>query len=359
MRDFQPLANVKVLDFSHVIAGPMATFYLSQFGASVQKIEARSGGDVMRRSKPETFVALNAGKQSMSMDLRNPEDLAQLKEMAGVADVVVDSLRPGVLDKFGLGADQLRAANPRLVYCTVSGYGRRGAWANRPAYDHVIQAATGMAMLAGREGDGPIKTGFPVIDAASGMLAALAIVAALHERDQTGLGRYIDVAMSAAAMQLMYPMACTALTRGTVPERIGNRGYSLSPAADMFQTQDGWIAIGANTPRQFMALLKLLNLEWIGNDSKIFEHPLSENASSSFLRAKDPALLRQLMSQAFAEQCAADFEEKCAEVNVAAAKVRTLAEFADLAQRNDGLGMLEMTSNGISIRSPGLGFRVS
>lgn len=359
MHDFQPLANVKVLDFSHVIAGPMATFYLRQFGASVQKIEMRSGGDVMRSSKPETFVALNAGKQSLSMDLQNPDDLAQLIEMAGLADVVVDSLRPGVLDKFGLGPDPLRTTNPRLVYCTVSGYGRRGSWANRPAYDHVIQAATGMTMLAGTEGDGPIKTGFPVVDAASGILAALAIVAALHERDQTGLGRYIDVAMSAAAMQLMYPIACTALTRGTVPERIGNRGYSLSPAADMFQTQDGWIAIGANTPRQFMALLKVLHLESIASDSRIFEQPLSENAPSSFLRAKDPELLRRLMSEAFAGQSAVELEEKCAAVNVAAAKVRTLAEFTDLAKRNDSLGLFEMTSNGISIISPGLGFRVS
>jgi formyl-CoA transferase len=359
MSDFQPLADVTVLDFSHVIAGPMATFYLRQLGANVQKVEPRAGGDVLRSSKPETFAALNAGKKAIAADLRNPSDLATLKDLASMADVVVDSLRPGVLEKYGLGADALRTLHPRLVYCSISGYGQRGPWAGRPAYDHVIQAATGMAMMAGSEGDGPIKTGFPVIDAASGILAALAIVAALRERDQTGRGRHIDVAMSAAALQLMYPMASTALTRGVVPERIGNRGYSLSPAADMFETNDGWIAIGANTPRQFMALLRLLDLQALANDTRVFGQPLSEDAPAAFLRAKDPALLRSAIAAAIHRRSADQLEEACAQINVAAAKVRTLPEFAELAQRHDGLGILEMAGDEVSVRSPGLGFRVS
>ena len=214
-------------------------------------------------------------------------------------------------------------------------------------------------MMAGVEGDGPIKTGFPVIDTASGILGALAIMAALRERDQTGRGRYIDVSMSAAALQLMYPMACTALTHGTVPERIGNRGYSLSPAADMFQTADGWIAIGANTPRQFLALLKLLDLQAIAADATIFEQPLTTDASAEFLRAKDPVRLRNAMAASFVQKKASDLEVQCAAVNVAAARVRTLAEFADEAKRKDGLGILEMTIDGTRVVSPGLGFRVS
>lgn len=360
MFNFKPLQGVRVLDFSHVIAGPMATFYLQQFGANVQKVESRSGGDVMRRGNTlASFVALNAGKQSIQMDLRDPADQRQLVEMARGADVLVDSLRPGVLDRFGLGADALRDANPGLVYCAISGFGRRGPWATRPAYDHIVQAATGMSMLAGREGDGPIKTGFPVVDAATGILAALAIVAALRERDRTGRGRFLDVAMAAAAMQLMYPLSCEALTRGIIPERVGNQGYSRSPAADMFETEDGWIAVGANTPRQFLALLRLLRLEHLATDPSIFDKPLSADAPAEFLRAKDPVRLREELAAAFARVNAADIESQCAQVNVAAARVRTLPEFAQEARANDALGWFDMTDAGVSVASPGWGFRVS
>ncbi|HSV80794.1 MAG TPA: CoA transferase, partial [Ramlibacter sp.] len=256
MKVFQPLQGVKVLDFSHVVAGPLATLYLVQLGAEVVKVENRHGGDVMRTGKsPVSFVALNAGKRCVALDLADAGDRAEAMRLALEADVVVDNLRPGALARHGLGEAQLRTANRRLVYCSISGYGERGPWSGRPAYDHVIQAATGMTLLAGLDGDGPIKTGFPVIDTATGILAAFGIVAALRERDRTGEGCFIDASMTAAAMQLMYPLACTALTEGTSPPRVGNQGFSGSPAADLFQAADGWVAMGANTPRQLLALL--------------------------------------------------------------------------------------------------------
>jgi crotonobetainyl-CoA:carnitine CoA-transferase CaiB-like acyl-CoA transferase len=360
MSEFKPLQGIQVLDFSHVIAGPMATFYLQQFGADVMKVESRSGGDVMRRGNAKaSFAALNAGKTTVEMDLRDPADLHKLQEMASSADVVLDSLRPGVLDRFDLGAETLRAANPSLIYCAISGFGRRGPWATRPAYDHVVQAATGMTMLAGKDGDDPIKTGFPVVDAATGILAALAVVAALRERDRTGLGRFIDVSMAAAAMQLMYPLSCLALTDGEVPPRVGNQGYSHSPAANIFQTKDGWIAIGANTPRQFLALLRLLELEHLASDPSIFDKPLSADAPAEFLRAKNPDLLHQQLAAALAGVHASVIEARCAQVNVAAARVRTLPEFAKEAVANDILDSKLMCDGDLSVTSPGWGFRVS
>lgn len=360
MNDFQPLAGVRVLDFSHVIAGPLATFYLARMGAHVTKVESRDGGDVMRRGRGmASFVALNAGKHRLELDLRDAADRERAVALAREADVVVDSLRPGVLDRHGLGAEALRAANPRLVYCAISGFGRRGPWAPRPAYDHVIQAATGMAMLAGRDGDGPIKTGFPVVDAASGMLAALAIVATLRERDATGCGRFIDVAMTAAAMQLMYPMACAALTDGHSPDRVGNQGYSGSPAADMFATSDGWIALGANTPAQFIALLRVLDRPALASDPACFERPLSADEPAEFLRAKDPARLRAALVEAIAGWSAGSLEAACAAANVPAARVRTIAEFAAEARANDGLDTVELADGDVRVSSPGLGFRVS
>ncbi len=359
MSEFKPLTGVHVLDFSHVIAGPLATFYLQQMGATVHKIESRTGGDVMRRGNAvESFIALNAGKQSIAMDLGDPADQRSLREMAASADVLVDSLRPGVLERHGLGAEAVRAHNPRIVYCAISGFGRRGPWASRPAYDHVIQAATGMALMAGHEGDAPIKTGFPVVDAASGMLAALAILAGLRERDRIGQGCFIDLAMTAASMQLMYPMSCDALTHGRVPARIGNQGYSRSPAADMFETQEGWIALGANTPRQFLALLKILDLMRLASDPALFDTPLRSDTPPEFLRAKDPARLRAELVTALARQRAADLETRCARANVPAARVRTIAEFAAESRASDGLATLEMCDGSNRVTSPGLGFRV-
>ena len=359
MNDFRPLAGIRVLDFSHVIAGPLATFYLAQMGAEVVKVENRRGGDVMRRSKnPGAFVALNAGKSELALDLADPADLEQAVVLARQVDVLVDSLRPGALVRRGLGYEALREANPRLVYCSISGYGHNGAWHDRSAYDHVVQAATGMMLMAGKEGDPPIKTGFPVVDAATGMLAALAIVAVLRERDATGRGRFIDAAMTAAAMQLMYPFACTALTDGSVPPRIGNQGYSGSPAADLFETRDGWVATGANTPRQLMALLGVLGRAEIGRDPAYFERPLDADVPVEFLRARDPLRLRAELVAAIGRWYAVELEAACAGVGVPCARVRTIAEFASEAQAHDALGTLRLSDPQCEVTSPGLGFRV-
>lgn len=360
METFKPLNGIKVLDFSHVIAGPLSTFYLSQLGADVVKVENRHGGDVMRRGRSlDGFVALNAGKQGLRLDLADADDHATALKLAGEADVLVDSLRPGVLERHGLGDAAMRAANPRLIYCAISGFGRQGPWAGRPAYDHVIQAATGMMLMAGLEGEAPIKTGFPVVDAATGILAALAIVAAIHERASTGLGRTIDVSMTASAMQLMYTFACGALTHGVSPPRIGNQGYSGSPAADLFETSDGWIASGANTPRQLIALLAVLGRSEIGRDPACFETPLDAGAPAEFLRAKDPQRLRALLAEAIRGWSGAALEAACAQVGVPCSRVRTIAEFASDARANDGLGTVPLSDLGCAVTSPGLGFRVS
>ena len=184
--DFRPLEGIRVVDVSHVIAGPFATFHLAQMGADVLKIESPAG-DVMRRNARglQAFVAFNAGKRKVRLDLATPEGLARAKAEVQGADVFVDNLRPGASERLGLGWQALKAINPRLVYCSISGFGRDVA---RPAYDHVVQAATGMTLASGAETDPPQKIGFPLIDAGAGIIAALAIVSALRERDRRGGG---------------------------------------------------------------------------------------------------------------------------------------------------------------------------
>ena len=358
---FAPLSGVRVLDFSHVIAGPLATFYLSQLGAEVLKMENANGGDVMRRTESgrKGFLALNAGKNCREIDLSTESGRAEALALAATCDVVVDNLRPGVLERFGLGFEPVRAVNPRVVYCTISGFGRGSAdWSGRPAYDHVIQAATGMTFLAGNENDPPIKTGFPVVDAATGMQAALAILAGLRERDRCDCAVQLDISMTGAAMQLMYAFTCEALTDGTSPSRVGNQGYSGSPTADFFPTSDGWIALGANTPRQLLRLLEVLDLSDLASDPAYFAEPLDAESPVTFVRSCDPAALKAVIAQRLQALRADELEERLAARGVPGAKVRKLGEFAKAALGRGRISTVTLRGDDAEVISPGLGFGV-
>lgn len=356
--EFRPLGGVKVVDVSHVIAGPFATFHLARMGADVLKIESPAG-DVMRRGVrgAQAFVALNAGKRKVRLDLATPDGLARaMAEVAG-ADVFVDNLRPGASERLGLGWEALKALNPRLVYCSISGFGRNVA---RPAYDHVVQAATGMTLASGAETDPPQKIGFPLIDAGAGIIAALAIVSALRERDRRGEGMLVDVSMAGAALQLMYPLTCEALTDGTRPARQGSQAFSGSPAADLFPTREGGqIAFAANTPRQFLALLDVLQLRGIASDPALFEVPLSADAPAAFLKSTKPAEVKARLAARTAEMDGPDLERRCAAARVPAALVRSLDVFAREAVEAGQLATTVLEDEGTRVVSPGLGFRVS
>ena len=351
------LRGIKVLDFSHVIAGPFATFHLVQFGAEVTKIEKPGGGDVMRRTAAgaRAFTALNAGKQVRSIDIASSSGCEEVLALARDADVMVDNYRPGVLARHGLGYEAVKSINPRLVYCAISGYGysdpRRTP---HGAYDHVIQALTGMTMLAGIEGDPPVKTGFPVIDAATGIIGALAIVTALRERDRTGIGCFLDVSMWASALQLMYPFACETLASGQEIPRVGNKGYSGSPAADTFACQDGWLATGANTPAHVARLMEVLGIT-PAEFAPLLE-PVAEDAPA-FARARDPQGFRQLLAARMIGHSAADLERRLNAAGVPAARVRTLREFTREAVDT---GLLQPAAAGegeARALMPGLGWR--
>lgn len=355
---FRPLEGIRVVDVSHVIAGPFATFHLAQMGADVLKIESPAG-DVMRRGTRglEAFVALNAGKRKMRLDLRSPEGQARIMAEIRGADVFVDNLRPGSATRLGLGWQALKAANPRLVYCSISGFGRDTA---RPAYDHVVQAATGMTLASGSEGGPPSKVGFPLIDTGAGIIAALAIVAGLRERDRLGHGMLLDVSMAGAALQLMYPLTCEALTNGTRPVRQGSQAFSGSPAADLFATRDGGqIALAANTPRQFLALLDVLGIAEIARDPALFASPLTADAPAAFLNARDPAAVKAHLGARTREHDGPDLEQRLTAAKVPAAVVKALDEFAREAAAAGHLATTVLDDEGMRVVSTGLGFKVS
>jgi crotonobetainyl-CoA:carnitine CoA-transferase CaiB-like acyl-CoA transferase len=350
----KPLEGVRVLDLSHVIAGPLASFYLAQLGAEVIKVEPPNGGEVMR-SQPG-FAALNSGKRSLAVDIHDTAAADAIRHLARGADVFIENYRSGVVKRYGLDYERIRELKPDIIYCSISGYGQKGEWAARGAYDHVIQALTGMMMMSGeRPDDPPLKVGFPVIDVAVGMLSALAIVASLHRRSREGRGQYIDASMVQASLMLMYPFVSGCLTTGKEPERIGNRGYSGSPTADTYDCAEGRLATAANTPAQFRKLAQVLGLETLCTDARALDLEKFNAVHGGFVVARDFEYLRARLRAAFARRPAAELERELNAAGVPAARVRTLGEFLREAPGKVTLPLFELPQ----AKTPGLVFELA
>lgn len=314
----RPLEGVRVVEFSHVIAGPYTGLQLLRLGAEVTKVEPPHTGDFLALMPhgQRAYEALNEGKQVLRIDITTAEGLARALALVDEADVVIDSFAPGSLARKGLGYEALAARRPRLVYCSISGFGTQDpAWGARGAYDHVVQAMTGIARQNGKEGDPPIKVGFPLTDTATGMTALSAIMAALMTRYRSDRGQYLEVSMARAAMQLLFPMACDTAVTGIDAPRIGNTGYSGSPGAGFFEASDGWVALGANTAEQVARALAALHVK------------------SS---AERPAA--QALAQGLRALSAEQAEQRLVEAGVPVARLRSVAEFIDEATR---LGWLQ------------------
>lgn len=362
----KPLEGVRVLDLSHVIAGPLASFFLAQLGAEVIKIESPLGGEIMRTSRathegdiPAGFVALNAGKRSLALDIRTLQGADIVRALARTTDVFIENFRPGVVAKYGLDYEPIKAVKPDIIYCSISGYGQTGEWSGRAAYDHVVQALTGMMMMSGeRPEDPPVKIGFPVVDVAMGMLGALSVVAALHRRARDGLGQRIDASMVQASLMLMYPNVSTFLTSGVEPIRVGNRGYTGSPTADTYLCTDGWLATAANTPAQFRKLVAVLGMDEICTDARALDLAAFNAPGSGFVVARDLDYLRGLLNAAFASRSAFDMELQLNAVGVPSARVRKLGEFLRETDHTDMIKLpdFRFTQGGQVVRTAGLGF---
>lgn len=332
----KPLEGMRVVDISHVIAGPTCGHYLAHYGADVWKVELPGRGDVLRTGGGERatvdegvtvgFATVNAGKRSAAIDLKDPAGVAALLAFAREADVFIENFRPGVVERLGLGYDAVRAVNPSIVYVSISGFGQEGEWSRRGAYDHVVQAFSGMMSLQGEEGDPPIKVGFPVIDAAAGMMAAQSVLAALLRRARSGEGAYLDVSMAQAAVHLMLTPAVAAGVEGRDRPRVGNRGFSGSPGGATFRCADGWIATAANTPAQFARLCGLLGLQDVLEDDALLD-TAAMRRGAGFVVQRDGVALRARLDAAFATRSAAALEDALAQAGVPAARVRSLAEF--------------------------------
>lgn len=338
------LTGVRVLEFTHVIAGPFAGLQLRQMGAAVTKVEPPQGGDYLQSlaNGQRVYTALNGDKTVLRLDLKTEPGLSRVLEEAARSDVLIDSYRPGVLTRLGLDYTHLNSMNPRLIYCSISGYGSQNPrWAKRGAYDHVIQAMTGMAMQSGRPGDAPVKVGFPLVDNGTALVAVNAILAALFERMRTGRGQYLEVSMWRAALQLMYTNATDCLNTGTDAPRVGNVGYTGSPGARFVACRDGWVAVGANTPAQMANLFLATGVSLKGDGDPA---------------AADVTAFVADLKRHFATLCADEAEQCLLAHEVPASKVRTLHEFLALAQEQELLTPVELRGEP-AVKTVGPGWR--
>lgn len=310
----QVLEGIRIADFSHVMAGPYATHLLRLLGAEVIKIEAPGRGDAMRYYGADrrydgmapAFIGVNAGKKSIVLDLKNPDDLAQARALVGRCDVLVENFRPGVMKRLGLDYDAVRQLNSRIVYCSVSGYGQSGPRRDWPAIDNIVQATSGMMSLGGDPDGPPMRVGFPVVDTLTGQTAAFAILSALLRRERSGEGDFIDVAMFDATISFMASAVVPWLVTGRALERTGNTGYSGQPTSALFKARDGHdISLGVVQQHQFELLAKLLEQpQWLSDplfrdpDTRRQNAPAVQQALSQVLATRDAAEWEQLLSAA-------------------------------------------------------------
>lgn len=257
-----PLAGIKVLDLSRVLAGPYCTALLADLGAEIIKLEPPSGDDYRHigpflKGESALFTLNNRGKKSLVLDLKKPEDQAIARAIAARVDVVVENFRPGVAARLGIGPEELRTVNPRLVYCSISGFGQAGPFKDLPAYDLVVQAMSGLMAGTGEEGGAPLKTGESIADLIAGLFASWSIMAALVQRDRTGQGATLDVAMYDALFSMLTTSHALHLYAGMLPKRVGNR-HPLSTPFGCFATTDGQVVIAVLNGKQFSTLATLI-----------------------------------------------------------------------------------------------------
>jgi len=270
-----PLAGIRVLDVSQVMAGPYCCMMLGDLGADVIKIEPPPGGDSTRHSmgfrlKGEDspgFYALNRNKRSIVLDLKDPADREVFYALVKTADVLVENARPGVADRLGMGYDKLRAINPRLVYASISGFGQTGPWSQRPGFDLIAQAMSGVLSATGLPGAEPVKNAIPVGDLGAGLFAAVGILAALQGRQSSGVGQFIDASLLEAALGLSVWETTELWGTGRSPTPIGTANRMSAPYQAV-KASDGYFVIGAANQKLWLALLAVLGRAELNDDPR-------------------------------------------------------------------------------------------
>lgn len=320
-----PLSGITVLDLTNVLAGPFCCHQLAHMGAEVIKVEVPERGDLARQLGAErelneklmgvSFLAQNAGKKSVTLNLKHEQGRALFQRLAAQADVVVENFRPGVMERLGLGYEGLKRVNGRLVYCAISGFGQDGPMRDMPAYDQIVQGVSGVMSITGSKESAPLRVGYPLCDTIGGLTAAMAISAALHGREANG-GSFIDVSMLEATLATMGWVVSNYLISGIEPEPLGNENFTSAPSGT-FQAQDAPLNIAANKQEQYEALCRLIGRE------DLLEHP--DFATRDERKANRYALKEEL-EKSLREKPAAEWAALFNEAGIPAGAVLSVPE---------------------------------
>ncbi len=330
-----PLAGVRVVDLTNVLAGPFCGYQLARMGAEVIKVENPRGGDLARRLGADaemarrdmglSFVAVNAAKQSVALDLKDPRGKAIFLDLVAQSDVVLENFRPGVMRRLGLDYVVLAGRNPRIVYCAISGFGQTGPWRDRPAYDQIVQGLSGVMSVTGDRASAPLRAGFPICDTVGGLTAAFAVCAALVEQRATGKGRSIDVSLLESTLATMGWVVSNYLNAGAIPQPMGNENFTAAPSGT-FRTGDGLLNISANEQRQYETLCDLIGRPELATDARFAERQA---------RKRNREALRGLIEERLAARGAAEWETVLNEAGVPAGCVLGVPEILDHPQVRD------------------------
>jgi crotonobetainyl-CoA:carnitine CoA-transferase CaiB-like acyl-CoA transferase len=268
------LNGMKVLDLTHVMAGPTCTLMLADMGADVIKVEKRPDGDDTRRMIPPnvgdqaaSFLMMNRNKRGLALDLKTSGGAEILRRLALQADVLVENFGPGVMERLGFGYEDLRNANRSLIYCSLSGFGRTGPYRHRRGFDLVAQAMSGIMSFTGEAGGAPAKCGPPLSDITAGIIAAMGILAAYSHRLKTGEGQFVDTSLFEAALVQTYWQSAIALATGEAPQAMGS-AHPLNAPYQSFEAQDGWIVIGGANQRNWLRTLEAIGAPELADDPR-------------------------------------------------------------------------------------------
>ena len=354
----KPLAGRRVLDLTNVLAGPFCCHQLAHLGAEVIKVEVPGSGDLARQLGSDrelneammgvSFLAQNAGKRSITINLKSEDGKAVFRRLVSGADVLVENFRPGVMQRLGLGFETLKQSRADLVYCAISGFGQDGPMRDLPAYDQIIQGMSGVMSITGAPDTAPYRVGFPIADTIGGLTAAMAISAALAEKDRTA-PRFIDVAMLEAVLATMGWAVSNFLIAGRPPQPLGNDNVTSSPSGT-FQTRQGLLNIAANKQEQFEAVCRTVDR------GALIDDPRFATRSG---RLENRVALAALLTEALMQDDAESWEARMNEVGVPAGRVMTVPDILAVPQVADrGLvetfAMVPGVGRDVSVVVPGV-----
>lgn len=295
----KPLSGLKVLDLSRVLAGPLCTMILADLGAEVVKVEppwgdeTRGWGPPFVEGESAYFLAVNRGKRSVALDLKRPEGQEAVRRLAQKADVLVENFKTGDLRRFGLDYESLKPLNPRLIYLSITGFGHTGPRAKEPGYDAALQGYTGIMSVTGEPEGPPMKVGVAWIDVMTGMMGAVAVLSALYEREQSGLGQHIDLSLFDVGLFALANLGESFLLTGKPPKRLGNAHAQIVPYG-AFPAEDGWLVLAVGNDEQFVRLCQAVGLPWLAerfptNAERVAHREAVVEALSQTLQARPRA----------------------------------------------------------------------